>query len=62
MELTKDDIKSYLLTLPQDEQNSLIAELKDLSQTFASTKCKLSRREALSLTYCFMSALVVWYG
>jgi len=48
MELTKDDIKSYLLTLRQDEQNSLIAELKDLSQTFASTKCKLSRREMLN--------------
>jgi len=36
------------MTLPQDEQNMLIAELKDLSNTFASVKCKLSRREMLN--------------
>ena len=48
MKLTKEDIKSYLLTLPQDEQNALIEELKDFSKTSLSAKCKLSRREILN--------------
>lgn len=48
MQLTKEDIKSYLLTLPQVERNVLIEELKDLSKSTSSTKCKLSRREMLN--------------
>ena len=48
MKLTKEDIKSYLLTLPQDEQDALIEELKNATKTSLFTKCKLSRREMLN--------------
>lgn len=48
MKLTKEDIKSYLLALPPDEQSALIGELVDLSKISGSAKCKLSRREMLN--------------
>ncbi len=48
MKLTKEDIKSYMLSLPQDEQNALIEELKDFSKTSSTANCKLSRREILN--------------
>lgn len=48
MKLTKEDIKSYLLSLPQEEQDALITELRDVSKASAPAKCKLSRREMLN--------------
>ena len=48
MKLTKEDIKSYLLSLPQYEREVLIEELKDVSKTTSSAKCQLSRCERLN--------------
>jgi transposase-like protein len=47
LKLTKENIKSYLLTLPRDEQKALIDELKDISKT-PTVQCKLSHREMLN--------------
>jgi len=47
MELSKEDIKSYLLSLPHEERSVFIDELRDLTRFSASPKCKLSRREIL---------------
>ncbi|MDO8896127.1 MAG: IS1595 family transposase [Bacteroidales bacterium] len=48
MKLTKEDIKSYLLTLPKLELDSLIKELQDFTKTSSLASCKLSRREMLN--------------
>lgn len=48
MKLTKENIKSYLLTLPQVEQDAFIDELMDISKASSSAQCKLSRREMLN--------------
>lgn len=48
MKLSKEDIKSYLLALPNEEQSAFIDELKNLTKSFTSPKCKLSRREMLN--------------
>ena len=47
MELSKEDIKSYLLSLPSEEQSVLMDELRDLVSLSNTPKCKLSRREIL---------------
>jgi len=47
MELTKEEIKSYLLTLPPGEQSHLIGELQDMVDLSNSPKTKLSRRKIL---------------
>lgn len=48
MKLTNQDIKSYLLTLSQKEQDTLITELRNISKASGSAQCKLSRREMLN--------------
>lgn len=48
MKLTKEDIKSYMLTLPETEQTSLIKELSNFSKASNAVKCNLSRREMLN--------------
>ena len=47
MELSKEDIRSYLLSLPHEEQFTLINELRDLANLSDKPKSKLSRREIL---------------
>ena len=47
MGLTKDEIKSFLLTLPKAERSQLLGELQDLAEQSGSTRTKLSRREIL---------------
>ena len=47
MELSKEDIRSYLLSLPHEEQFTLINELRDLANLSGKPKPKLSRREIL---------------
>ena len=47
MELSKEDIRSYLLSLPHEEQYTLINELRDLANLSGKPKPKLSRREIL---------------
>lgn len=47
MELSKEDIKSYLLSLPSEKQSALIEELKGLVNQSNVPKCKLSRRDIL---------------
>jgi transposase-like protein len=48
MKLSKEDIKSYLLTLPQEEQSAFVDELRSLTTPSTTAKCKLSRREMLN--------------
>lgn len=48
MKLSKDAVKSYLLTLPSEEQSVFIEELRGLVNSGTSPKCKLSRREILN--------------
>ncbi len=48
MELSKEDIRSYLLSLPHEEQYTLINELRDLANLSGKPKPKLSRREILN--------------
>lgn len=47
MELSKEDIKSYLLSLPREKQSALIEELQGLTNLSNGPKCKLSRRDIL---------------
>jgi len=47
MELSKEDIRSYLLSLPHEEQYTLINELRDLANLSGKPKPKLSRCEIL---------------
>lgn len=48
MKLSKEDIKSYLLSMPPEEQSVFIDELKELANSMVFPKCKLSRREMLN--------------
>ena len=48
MKLSKEDIKSYLLTLPNEEQTAFVDELRSLTTLPTTTKSKLSRREMLN--------------
>jgi transposase-like protein len=48
MKLSKEDIKSYLLTLPQEEQSAFVDELRSLTTSSTTAKCRLSRREMLN--------------
>lgn len=48
MKLSKENIKTYLLTLSEGERKLLLEELLDFSKPSSSTKCKLSRRELLN--------------
>ena len=48
MKLSKKEIKSYLLSLPHEEQSAFIDELKNLTNSSLAPKCKLSRREMLN--------------
>ena len=47
MELSKEDVKSYLLSLPREKQSALLEELQDLANQSNGPKCKLSRRNIL---------------
>ena len=47
MGLSKEEIKSYLLSLPAEEQFNFLEELRDLASLSNAPKCKLSRREIL---------------
>lgn len=47
MELSKEDVKSYLLSLPREKQSALIEELQGLTNLSNGPKCKLSRRDIL---------------
>jgi transposase-like protein len=47
MELSKEDVKSYLLSLSREKQSALIEELQGLTNLSNGPKCKLSRRDIL---------------
>ena len=47
MELSKEDVKSYLLSLPREKQSALLEELQSLANLSNVPKCKLSRRDIL---------------
>ena len=48
MGLSNEIIKSYLLTLPIEEQSQLIRELKELLSLTKTPKSRLSRRDILN--------------
>jgi len=48
MSISKETIKTYLLTLPKEEQSELIGELRDLVHLSKNPKSKLSRRDILN--------------
>lgn len=48
MKLSKEDIKSYELSLPKEERFAFVEELLDVTTTASIEKTKLSHREMLN--------------